>query len=76
MLKVLLTGGAGFIGSRLVKRLLQDNSCRVIVIDNLEKDKMAQTYNSALSSFAKLDDKKFAFYREDIRNKEAILDIF
>ena len=33
-MKILITGGAGFIGSHLVERLLQDNH-RIIVLDNL-----------------------------------------
>lgn len=34
MKKVLVTGGAGMIGTNLVKKLLQDNNTQVIVIDN------------------------------------------
>ena len=33
---VLVTGGAGYIGSTLVRRLLRDH-CRIVVLDNLER---------------------------------------
>ena len=32
---ILVTGGAGFIGSHLVKKLVQNSDYRVIVVDNL-----------------------------------------
>ena len=32
---VLLTGGAGFVGANLVRRLLRDGADRVVVVDNL-----------------------------------------
>lgn len=35
MKRVLVTGGAGMIGSNLVKRLVQDDTCEVRVADNL-----------------------------------------
>src|SRR5690348_3689003 len=37
--KVLVTGGAGFIGSHLVARLVEEGA-RVAVIDNLERGKL------------------------------------
>ena len=33
--KILVVGGAGFVGSNLTKKLLQLNAAHVIVVDNL-----------------------------------------
>src|SRR5947207_1971321 len=38
---ILVTGGAGFIGTHLVERLVPDN--RVIVLDNLHRDAISET---------------------------------
>lgn len=32
---VVVIGGAGFLGSHLVKHLIEDRKCNVIVLDNL-----------------------------------------
>lgn len=39
--QILLTGGAGFIGSRIAKRLVSDN--RVIIFDNLHRNALQYT---------------------------------
>src|SRR5690349_15953885 len=39
--KVVVTGGAGFVGSHLVDRLLADTSAEVVVIDNLSRGRLA-----------------------------------
>jgi UDP-glucose 4-epimerase len=39
--RILLTGGAGFIGSTLARRLIDDND--VVAIDNLHRDSMSGT---------------------------------
>ncbi len=33
--KVVVVGGAGFLGSHLVEHLIEDRGCEVVVVDNL-----------------------------------------
>ena len=61
-MKVLVTGGAGFIGSNLVHRLISDDRITVVkVLDNLETGRF-----SNISAFK--DHSKFEFIKGDIRN--------
>lgn len=54
MKTILVTGGAGYIGSVCVKALL-DKGCKVIVVDNLSK------------GLRKLVDKRAVFYKLDLK---------
>ncbi|MGD0466155.1 MAG: dTDP-glucose 4,6-dehydratase [Gammaproteobacteria bacterium] len=68
-MKILITGGAGFIGSNFVCRALADNYS-VINIDNL-------TYAGNLDNLEDYKHHVFhKFYREDICNKNSIENIF
>lgn len=57
--KVVITGGAGFIGSHLAEELAENNE--VIVIDNLSTGKLGNIKHL-------IDDEKIVFKKEDIRN--------
>ena len=61
--KVLVTGGAGFIGSNLVKKLLSENN-DVIVIDDLSSG-----FKSNI-----IENKGIRFINGDIRNRKVIDD--
>lgn len=69
-MKVLVTGGTGFIGSHTVVELL-NNDYEVIVVDNLSNSK-----DNVLDSIKKITGKEIKFYKEDLCNKEAIRKIF
>jgi len=65
--RVIVTGGAGFIGSNLVEALIKDERVeKVLVIDDLSNG-----YYSNIQEFE--SNPKFEFVKEDICNYEAML---
>jgi len=63
---VLVTGGAGFIGSNFVHHMLHETNCRVINLDKL-------TYAGNLRNIKDLrHDKRHKFVRGDIRNRKLV----
>lgn len=65
-MKVLVTGGAGFIGSALVRHLIENTEHQVLVLDKL-------TYSGVLSSLQPVaSSNRFAFLEADICDAEAV----
>lgn len=71
MKKILVTGGAGFIGSNFVNLILNDTKeYQVVVLDKL-------TYAGNLKSLESWrKDSRFIFVKADIANKEEVFSIF
>lgn len=67
---VLVTGGAGYIGSHACVELLQ-SGYRVVVVDNLANSKP-----ESLSRVQQITGEPLRFYQADIRDKQALTDIF
>ena len=65
MKKVLITGGAGFIGSHIVEEFINDGEYKIIVVDNLSSGKIEN-----------IDLDKIDFYKVDIREEEKLEEIF
>lgn len=61
MRNILVTGGAGFIGSHLIDSLVRENLVHIVVIDNLNRGSLANLAQS-------ID--RIEFIHGDIRNRE------
>ena len=61
MIKILLTGGAGFIGTSIIKKLLEDKQNEIIVLDNFER-----------YSLTKDIEKKIKIYNVDILSNKDV----
>lgn len=71
---IIVTGGAGFIGSNLVARLLKEKKYRVICIDNFDDFYDPKLKLANIESFKK--NKQFVLYKKDIRDYDSLVKIF
>lgn len=69
-MKVLVTGGAGFIGSNFIRIALKNNDIQIINLDNL-------TYAGNLDSLRDVEkDSRYTFIHGDICDQELVENIF
>ena len=69
-MKILVTGGAGFIGSALVRHIINETSHSVVNLDKL-------TYAGNLDSVAEVSESdRYVFEQADICDREAMERIF
>jgi dTDP-glucose 4,6-dehydratase len=68
-MKIMVTGGAGFIGSALTHHLVERGEDEVIVVDSF-------TYAANPASLAPLENRRgFSIVRQDIRDARAVMDL-
>src|SRR5688572_28202910 len=68
--RILVTGGAGFIGSAVVRHIIRETEHQVLVVDKL-------TYAGNLDSLAPVsNDPRYAFARADIADATKIHELF
>lgn len=73
-MRFLVTGGAGFIGSHLVDRLLAQNPARVVVIDNFDEFYDPNTKRANIAS--QIKNQAYRLIEADIRDYSALKQIF
>jgi dTDP-glucose 4,6-dehydratase len=69
MSSILVTGGAGFIGSNFVRYIIENTEHEVTVLDSL-------TYAGNKASLAGLPESRFALVEGDIRDAELVDNLF
>ena len=69
-MKVLVTGGCGYIGSHTTVELLKDG-VEVVIVDNLINSK-----RDVLDKIKKITNKSVTFYEIDLCDKEKLRDVF
>ncbi|HOG50439.1 MAG TPA: dTDP-glucose 4,6-dehydratase [Lentisphaeria bacterium] len=68
--RIIVTGGAGFIGSALVRLLIRDTNAEVAVLDKL-------TYAGNLDNLREVaDSPRFRFFHNDICDRDAVNGLF
>jgi len=69
-MKILVTGGSGFIGSNLVRLLIEEKGCEVINLDKL-------TYAGNAESLADLEgNPNYTFEQVDLCDPAALAEVF
>lgn len=66
-MNILVTGGAGFIGRWVVKRLLDDGH-KVVALDNLS--------NGQIENIEEFNERSFRFIKGDIKNEVDLAEVF
>ncbi|PSL40705.1 UDP-galactose 4-epimerase [Planomicrobium soli] len=69
-MKILVTGGAGYIGSHAILELLE-NDYEIIVVDNLSNSKI-----ESINRVKAMTGKEFPFYQVDLLDAESLNEIF
>ena len=72
---ILVTGGCGFIGGNLIRKILQFGDSKVINIDKLTYASDFSSINSIINNLSEDSKKRYHFYQCDLYDKNKVLKI-
>ncbi len=75
MTKILITGGAGYIGSVLSEYLLKDSKLEVTIIDNFLYNQSSVNHLCHYSNFniIKADVRNYTYYQDEVKKSDIII---
>ncbi len=75
-MKILITGAAGFIGSNLCIKLVENKKFKIVGIDNLNSYYDVKLKKDRIKEIVKNSKKNFNFFKIDITNEKKLLSLF
>jgi UDP-glucose 4-epimerase len=78
-MKVLVTGGTGFIGKHLCKSILKDKKCKLVLVDNLSNSNLQSFYKFISAEYngpTDYNDDRLTFHQVDIQSEDSIDRVF
>ena len=69
-MRILVTGGSGFIGSALIRKIISDTDYKVVNLDNLTYASVKNVHNNLLNN------ERYAFEKGDICDKKFLVKLF